>query len=83
MTVTIAKYLTPNGKDIHKDGIYPDVKYEPSEKDLENFTRDDLATIKDKQYIVAETQLVKTLRKAQKGTTFKSDNFKINHSLID
>ena len=26
MTVTVAKYLTPDGTDIHRNGIEPDVK---------------------------------------------------------
>ena len=32
LTVTIARYLTPKGTDIHKNGILPDVPVELSEK---------------------------------------------------
>ena len=44
LTVTVAKYLTPSGKDINKNGIVPDIISEMSEKDALSFTRDDLAT---------------------------------------
>ncbi len=53
MTVTIAKYLTPNGTDIHKNGIEPDIESEISEQDLKDFKLTDLGTEKDDQYLVA------------------------------
>ena len=34
ITVTIAKYLTPKGTDIHKNGIKPDIESALSEKEL-------------------------------------------------
>lgn len=71
MTVTIAKYLTPDGNDIHKHGIRPDVPAEMSEKEIEALTVDDLGSSKDSQYRVAESTLVKQLRKAaQPGQRF-------------
>ena len=36
INITIQKYLTPNGTDIHKKGITPDVIVEFSEEDLKN-----------------------------------------------
>ena len=36
INITIQKYLTPNGTDIHKKGITPDVVVELSEDDLKN-----------------------------------------------
>ncbi len=36
VNITIQKYLTPNGTDIHKKGITPDVVVELSDEDLKN-----------------------------------------------
>lgn len=36
MNITIQKYLTPNGSDIHKKGIKPDIEVELSETDITN-----------------------------------------------
>lgn len=62
MTVTIAKYLTPNGTDIHQNGIQPDISAEMSEKEIRNFKIEDLGTSRDSQYLVAETALIKALK---------------------
>ena len=53
LTVTIAKYLTPKGTDIHKNGIEPDVKSEMTEKQLKDFTIEKLGTSQDSQYVEA------------------------------
>ncbi len=65
MTVTIAKYLTPNGTDIHQNGIKPDVSAEISEKEIRNFKIEDLGTSRDRQYRVAETTLITALKKVK------------------
>jgi carboxyl-terminal processing protease len=62
MTVTIAKYLTPSGRDIHKHGIDPDVQAKMSELEAQKLRLEDLGTRKDSQYRVAETTLLKQLR---------------------
>ncbi len=36
MNITIQKYLTPNGTDIHKKGISPDVEVKMTEEDIKN-----------------------------------------------
>ncbi len=64
MTVTIAKYLTPSGRDIHKYGIDPDVTAKMTELEAQRLKLEDLGTKKDSQYRVAETTLVKRLRNA-------------------
>ena len=64
MTVTIAKYLTPSGRDIHKYGIAPDVMAKMTELEAQRLKLEDLGTKKDSQYRVAETTLVKRLRNA-------------------
>ena len=61
LTVTIAKYLTPKGTDIHKNGIEPDIKSEMSEKQLKSFTIEKLGTDQDPQYIDARKQLIKKI----------------------
>jgi carboxyl-terminal processing protease len=62
MTVTIAKYLTPENRDIHKYGIKPDVPAQLSEQEAQKLTVEDLGTRKDGQYRVAESTLMKQLR---------------------
>jgi carboxyl-terminal processing protease len=61
LTVTIAKYLTPKGTDIHKNGIEPDIKSEMNEKLLKSFTIEKLGTDQDPQYIDARKQLIKRI----------------------
>ncbi len=77
MTVTIAKYLTPRGRDIHKHGIDPDVPAKMSEQEAQRLRLEDIGTRKDSQYRTAETTLVKQLRTAggvQKAYTPGSAN---------
>lgn len=68
MTVTIAKYLTPSGRDIHKHGISPDVPAKMGELEAQRLRLEDLGTRKDSQYKVAETTLVKRLQAAANPT---------------
>lgn len=52
LAVTIAKYLTPKGRDINKEGIVPDVVYEmtDAEKEVLIQNRDKIGTPEDAQY---------------------------------
>jgi carboxyl-terminal processing protease len=68
MTVTIAKYLTPRGRDIHKHGIDPDVTAKMSEQEAQRLKLEDIGTSRDSQYRVAESTLVKRIGTAS-GTT--------------
>ena len=61
LTVTIAKYLTPKGTDIHKNGIEPDVKSVMTEEQLKNFTLEKLGSTQDSQYIDAQKILLKKI----------------------
>ena len=70
ITVTIAKYLTPKGTDIHKNGIKPDVESALSEKELKNFELKDFGTQSDRQYRVAESTLIELIRRSDAATTF-------------
>ena len=64
MTVTIAKYMTPSGRDIHKNGIKPDVVADITEAQARQLKFEELGTNNDPQYRVAETELTKLLRSA-------------------
>ncbi|MBW0173384.1 MAG: PDZ domain-containing protein [Vulcanococcus sp.] len=68
MTVTIAKYLTPNGRDIHKHGIDPDVRAKLTAQEAQKLRLEDLGTAKDSQYRTAESTLLKQV-KASNGVT--------------
>jgi carboxyl-terminal processing protease len=68
MTVTIAKYLTPNGRDIHKHGIDPDVRAKLTAQEAQKLRLEDLGTAKDSQYRTAESTLLKQV-KASNGLT--------------
>ena len=79
MTVTIAKYLTPNKRDINKNGIKPDIEVELDLYKDQKISYDDLGTMKDSQYLVAENELVKLLKKQDKLNSYipKSANLKL------
>ncbi len=62
MTVTIAKYLTPRNRDIHKHGIDPDVPVKMSEQEAQKLKLEDIGTNRDSQYRVAESTLRKQLQ---------------------
>ena len=59
LTVTVAKYLTPSGKDINKNGIEPDTVADLLLNDKNKLTTSDLGTSKDSQYVTAENILLK------------------------
>ena len=62
LTVTIAKYLTPKGTDIHKNGIEPDVASVMTEDQLKKLTIEKLGSSQDSQYIEAQTLLLTKMR---------------------
>ncbi len=68
LTVTVAKYLTPKGKDINKNGIEPDIKSELKLYKGNKLESSDLGTDKDSQYIEAQNILIKR----HKESNFKS-----------
>ena len=55
LAVTIAKYLTPNGTDIHKEGIVPDIELELDENARQALIeeREKVGTKEDPQYAKA------------------------------
>ncbi len=62
LTVTVAKYLTPSGKDINKNGIKPDIEVDLLLNDENRLTNSDLGTLKDSQYVVAQNILLKKFK---------------------
>jgi len=73
MTVTIAKYLTPSGRDIHKHGIDPDVRSKLAPADAQKLRLEDLGTKKDSQYRAAESTLLKQVKAA--GAVTKAGSY--------
>ena len=61
LTVTIAKYLTPKGTDIHKNGIEPDVISVMTEEQLKNLTLEKLGSTQDSQYVDAQNLLLEEI----------------------
>lgn len=65
MAVTIAKYLTPNGRDINKHGIDPDVEVELTDaqrKELQQ-NREKVGTLEDPQFARAYEVLMQQVNK--------------------
>jgi len=70
LAVTIAKYLTPNGTDINKEGIAPDVVHELSDEEREVLgkNRELIGTVEDPQYAKALEVLEKQISTASAST---------------
>ncbi|XGB41303.1 MAG: S41 family peptidase [Nodosilinea sp. LVE1205-7] len=67
LAVTVAKYLTPSGRDINKHGIDPDIQAELTEQQREALAaaRERIGTSADPQYARALTALVDQVREAR------------------
>jgi len=67
VAITIAKYLTPSGRDINQQGIEPDIAVELSEEEQEALSenRDRIGTLEDPQYRRAQELLLQTVRAGQ------------------
>jgi len=81
MTVTIAKYLTPKGTDIHKNGIQPDITAEMDEAKMKDFSIEDLGTSKDDQYSAAEMTLIQAIKRADQETTYSPTSSNLQSAL--
>lgn len=75
VAVTVAKYLTPSGRDINKHGIDPDVQVELTEDQREFLAkdRDRIGTNEDPQYARALTALSSEIEKARAGHNLTSN----------
>ena len=67
LTVTVAKYLTPNGIDINKFGITPDIEVKMNTNPL---LPKEIGTKRDRQYRLGEKELVKIIKKTNLISTF-------------
>ena len=70
LAVTIAKYLTPSGRDINKEGIPPDIMVELSEEQLEDLyggDRSKIGTAEDPQFSKALDILNDNIKAQQSG----------------
>ena len=76
LTVTVAKYLTPNGIDINKFGIRPDIEVNMN---VNPILQNQIGTRRDKQYQVGENVLIKLIKNKGSNITFvpNSTNFNI------
>lgn len=71
LAVTIAKYLTPNGRDINKEGIVPDFVLELSEEQREELQGDRtrIGTLEDPQFAKAAEVLFDQTTASQPNTS--------------
>ena len=81
LTVTVAKYLTPSGKDINKNGIKPDIRVDLVLNDKNKLTNSDLGTVKDSQYLAAENVLLKKYRSESNKSSYDPTKSNINNAL--
>ena len=81
LTVTIAKYLTPSGKDINKNGIEPDIQSDLLLNDKVKLTNADLGTKKDSQYVTAENILLKKYRNESNRNSYNPVKSNIIYAL--
>jgi carboxyl-terminal processing protease len=67
VAITIAKYLTPSGRDINKLGIEPDILVELSDEEQERLSddREIIGTLEDPQYKKAQEILLQTVQAEQ------------------
>ncbi len=77
LAVTVAKYLTPSGKDINKNGIKPNIEVEFNLHGDKRLTSIDLGTERDSQYVSAKNALYRRLKTKLNLYTFsaKKTNF--------
>ena len=75
LTVTVAKYLTPNGTDINKFGIIPDIEVNMN---INPILQREIGTRKDKQYRVGEEELINIIIRNNKIMEFKPNTTNLN-----
>ena len=68
LTVTVAKYLTPNGTDINKFGITPDIVVKMNSNPI---LQREIGTKRDRQYRAGEKELIKIIKKTKLVSQFK------------
>ena len=71
LTVTVAKYLTPNGTDINKFGITPDIEVKMNSNPI---LQREIGTKRDRQYRAGEKELLKIIKKTELVSQFKPNS---------
>ncbi len=80
LTVTVAKYLTPNGTDINKFGITPDIEVNIN---IDPILREEIGTRRDKQYRVGENVLLKLIKDSRLTTSFNPSSTNLEIALLN
>jgi len=75
LTVTVAKYLTPNGTDINKSGIIPDVEVKMN---INPILQREIGTRRDKQYKAGEKELINIINRKNQISEFKPNTTNLN-----
>ena len=75
LTVTVAKYLTPNGTDINKSGIIPDIEVRMN---INPILQREIGTRKDKQYRAGEKELINIINRKNQISEFKPYTTNLN-----
>ena len=75
LTVTVAKYLTPNGTDINKSGIIPDIEVGMN---INPILQREIGTRKDKQYRAGEKELINIINRKNQISEFNPDTTNLN-----
>ncbi len=75
LTVTVAKYLTPNGTDINKSGIIPDIEVKMN---INPILQREIGTRKDKQYRAGEKELVNIIKRNNQINEFNPNTSNLN-----
>ena len=78
LTVTVAKYLTPNGTDINKFGITPDIEVNTN---INPILKKEIGTRRDKQYKAGENVLIKLIENKVSSISFVPDSTNLNVAL--
>ena len=71
LTVTVAKYLTPNGTDINKFGITPDIEVKMNSNPI---LQREIGTRRDRQYKAGEKELIKIIKKTNLLSQFEPNS---------
>jgi len=75
LTVTVAKYLTPNGTDINKSGIIPDIEVKMN---INPILQKEIGTRKDKQYRAGEKELINIINMKNQISQFNPASKNLN-----
>ncbi len=79
LTVTVAKYLTPNGTDINKSGIIPDIEVRMN---INPILQREIGTRKDKQYRAGEKELINIINRKNQISEFNPDTTNLNAAFL-